>query len=88
MKEKQIINFIIHRLKNDKIKIDVEEKKILYYKSDNDWLGRFYLKSNEFDSSYWFYHDIKKYFKNKDEMYEFSKPFIEKIIGRLLNKLT
>ena len=86
MTDKQKINFIDDQFKNYKIKIYVEENIIEYYNSNNNWLGSFYLKRNQFYISYyWFYNNnLKKHFKDKDEMYEFSKPFLEKIIGRLL----
>ena len=83
MKEKEIIN----DFKNHKIKIDVERDNIEFYNLNNyRWLGSFSLETNEFDIGYWLYNNLKKHFKDKDEMYEFSKPFLEKIIGRLLMK--
>ena len=66
-----------------KIKIDVERDNIEYYNFNNYWLGDFYLKTNEFDYSYYgVFNNLMKHFENIDEMYEFSKPFLEKIIGR------
>ena len=87
MTEKHIINFINNEFKDYKIKIFVEEKKIRYYNSNNDWLGTLFLKTNEFDSSYWFYNNLIEHFKNIDEMKEFIKPVLEKIIGRSLNRV-
>ena len=86
MKEKQINE----SFKSHKIKIYVEQKRIDYYNSNNEWwLGAFYLETNElhFSYSFWFYHDIKKHFNNDNEMIEFIKPFLEKIIGRSLNRV-
>ena len=88
---REIINIINDQFKNHKITIDIEQKRIDYYNSNNGWwLGAFYLETNElhFSYSFWFYHDIKKHFKNIDEMNEFIKPVLEKIIGRLLNRVT
>ena len=83
MKDKEIIRIINDLFKDYKIKIDVEQKKIIYYKS-NDWcLGIFYLETNEFDSGYyWLYYNLIKHFNNQDEMKDYIKPILEKIINR------
>ena len=83
MKEKQIIN----DFKNHKIIVDVEYERTKYYNFNNDWLGTFYLKRNEFDISVLLYRNLSRHLNNQDEMNEFIKLVIEKMIGRLLMKL-
>ena len=86
-KKKEIIKFINDQFKNHKIIIDVEQKRIDYYNSKNDWLGTFYLETNDFYIIYWFYNNLMEHFKNRYQMYEFIKPFLGKIIGRSLNRV-
>ena len=83
----EIINFINDRFKDHTIDIDVEEKRINYYKSNNDLLGSFYLNTNEFYISVPFYYNLMKYFKNRYEIYEFLKLVLEKIISKKINKI-
>ena len=87
MTEEEIIKVINDLFKDHTIIIDVEQKEIEYYTYNNDWLGTLFLKTNEFDSSYWFYNNLIEHFKNIDEMKEFIKPVLEKIIGRSLNRV-
>ena len=88
MRDKQKINFINDQFKDYTIRVFVEQKRILYYKSDNDWLGRFFLETNEFGGSYyWFYNNLIRHFKNSYDMNVFLKFVIEKIIGRSLNQV-
>ena len=86
MAEEEIINFINDLFKDHKIKIYVEEKKIRY-NNNNYWLGSFYLKRNQFYISVWFYINLMKHFKNQDEMNEYIKPIIRKIIGKKINEI-
>ena len=75
-------NCVVHT-KNHKIKIDVEDEIINYYNSKNDWLGYLYLETNEFIYSYyWLYYNLIKHFNNQDEMKDYIKPILEKIINR------
>ena len=83
----EIINFINDQFKDYKIRVFVEEKGISYLNSNNNWLGDFYLETNKFYISVWFYINLMKHFKNQDEMNDFIKPIIKKIIGRLLNQV-
>ena len=71
--------------KNHKINIYVEEKEIEYYTYNNDQLGSFHLKTNNFYMCYWFYKNLKKHFKNTYEMIEFVKPVLRKIIHKEIN---
>ena len=85
--KEEIIRVINDHFKDHTIEIYVEEKRIDCYDCNNYWLGTFYLKSNRFGGSYtWFYKNLMKHFNNDNEMIEFIKPFIEKIIGRSLIK--
>ena len=85
-KNKEIMNFINDLFNDHKIIIDAEQNIIDYYKSDTyRWLGNFYLKTNKFYAGYWFYNNLMKHFNNQDEMYEFIKLVIEKMIGKSLN---
>ena len=86
-KQKEIIRVINDEFKNHKIEIFVEEKRIVYYNFKDDSLGTVYIETNNFYVWYWLYYNLIKYFKDKDEMYEFIKPFIGKIIGRSSNRV-
>ena len=86
MTEEEIINFINNKFKNHKIKIFVEQKRIKCHNSNN-WLGDFYLETNKFYISVWFYINLMKHFKNQDEMNEYIKPIIRKIIGKKINEI-
>ena len=87
-KQKEIIKVIKNLFKDYKIQINVEEKRIVCYDCNNYWLGTFYLKSNRFGGSYtWFYKNLMKHFNNDNEMYEFIKPLIGKIIGKKINEI-
>ena len=85
MTEKEKINIINDSFKNYKINIYVEEKRINYYNSNNNFLCGFYLETNKLH--FYYFNDVKKHFKNKYQMYEFITPIIEKIIGRSLNRV-
>ena len=78
---REIINIINDEFKDYKINIDVEEKAISYLNSNNDWLGDFYLETNEFIYNYY----LMIHFNN--EMIEFLKPIIGKIINKKLNEI-
>ena len=81
MTEKHIINFINNEFKDYKIKIFVDEKGINYLNPNDRWLGSFYLNTNKFVTNYY----LTEHFKNIDEMNEFIKPILRKIIHKKIN---